>query len=515
MPATHANPLNFDLRIDNHDNGYRALIIHSPAGEASHYFALPFSQRELATLLELPNHHYRHMRLATQSEPETKPLDPLSFGTRLFKAVFAEEIYTILVRSINEARRQESHLHIRLRLKDVPELAILPWEYLFNPERAQFLVLSADVALMRYMEQPEAIQSLEVTLPLRVLCMLSDPDNALRLAVEQEWVRLQEALQDLVTAGKLVLERLPAATSKSLQRHLRQGEYHIFHFIGHGWFDESTETSGLIFENENGKGVKINARQLGVLLEGHRPLRLAFLNACEGARALSGTAFSGTAQHLARQNLPAIIAMQFLITDENAVCLSHEFYKTLADSWPIDRALTEARKAVYVDGNSTEWATPVLFMRAENCQLFNIVPDDQNPFDKVVSAIYERSHTKAKNLLNQLAGADVPYFRVINLLRMEYPFQRATRQIEEIIPLIQSAISLDNLQAHYYYLYAWIKHDYLIHHPNSSFEWKYSVDWLLTKAKTREYKSKEMEILYKLVPGIKEWLIDKVDSNNV
>ncbi len=59
-------------------------------------------------------------------------------------------------------------------------------------------------------------------------------------------------------------------------------------------------------------------KQLGVLLAEHLSLRLVFLNACKGEQSLSNTAFSGTAQYLVRQNLPAMIAMQFSVSDKSA-----------------------------------------------------------------------------------------------------------------------------------------------------------------------------------------------------
>lgn len=144
MSNQSTDPLTFDLLLDKHEKGYRARVIHGPVGEEKHEFVLPFSVQELRTFLELPNDLYRHLRISPQLTGAGKPLDPESFGTRLFKAVFAEGIYTSLMWSIDEARRQNSFLRVRLHLNEVPELAILPWEYLFNPKNNQSFALSAD-----------------------------------------------------------------------------------------------------------------------------------------------------------------------------------------------------------------------------------------------------------------------------------------------------------------------------------------------------------------------------------
>jgi len=64
------------------------------------------------------------------------------------------------------------------------------------------------------------------------------------------------------------------------------------------------------------------------------------------------------------------LAMQFKISDQAALDFSAEFYKTLADGYPVDAATNEARRAVYSNGNQVEWGTPVLFMRAEDGVIF-------------------------------------------------------------------------------------------------------------------------------------------------
>ena len=50
-----------------------------------------------------------------------------------------------------------------------------------------------------------------------------------------------------------------------------------------------------------------------------------------------------------------------------------EFYGSLSDGLPVDQAVTSARKAL-LSGYQAEWATPVLFLRSKDGQVFeNIV----------------------------------------------------------------------------------------------------------------------------------------------
>jgi hypothetical protein len=128
----------------------------------------------------------------------------------------------------------------------------------------------------------------------------------------------------------------------------------------------------LLLEDEEGRGRPVSGQYLGTLMHDERTLRLAVLNACEGARTSRADPFAGTAQSLVQQGVPAVIAMQFEITDQAAVAFTHEFYAALADGYPVDAALAEARKAVFAQGNDVEWGTPVLTMRAPDGRIFDV-----------------------------------------------------------------------------------------------------------------------------------------------
>ena len=98
--------------------------------------------------------------------------------------------------------------------------------------------------------------------------------------------------------------------------------------------------------------------------------RRAWISRSSTARTSRSDPFAGTAQSLVQQGTPAVIAMQFEITDEAAITLAHEFYAALADGYPVDGALAEARKAIFGQENDIEWGTPVLYMRAQDGNVF-------------------------------------------------------------------------------------------------------------------------------------------------
>jgi len=116
----------------------------------------------------------------------------------------------------------------------------------------------------------------------------------------------------------------------------------------------------------------VRGQFLGAILRDHDSLRLAILNACEGARQSDQDPFSGIAQSLCQQRLPAVVAMQFEISDDAAKTFAEEFYKAVAEGYPVDAAVSEARKALFTGRFGQEWATPVLYMRPSSGVLFNV-----------------------------------------------------------------------------------------------------------------------------------------------
>jgi CHAT domain/WD domain, G-beta repeat len=223
---------------------------------------------------------------------------------------------------------------------------------------------------------PAPVGTFSISPPLRILAMISAPGDVPRLEGEEEWGRLTSALNDLIRDGLVEVDRLEAGTLAALQRPLRLREYHVLHFIGHGGWDEDAQDGALAIEGTDRTTRLVTGRDLGLMIRGHRSLRLVVLNACEGARSARDDPFGGVAQALVRQGIPAVIAMQFEISDLAALAFSHSFYQAIADGLPVDVATLEARRAMFAEGNEVEWATPVLYLRSPDGRVFTRAPEE-------------------------------------------------------------------------------------------------------------------------------------------
>jgi hypothetical protein len=374
MPRTY---LDFDLLVERVATAYRARVTDSPCGEAAAEFQLPFSQLEIENFVLKVTGSVGALRRAARRLDSPERQLVRSFGGRLFQAVFSGAVQDVFQSSLNEAVGLSAGLRIRLHLGDTPELADLPWEFLYDPEVKQPVGLSGETALVRYVDLPIPTQPLAVSPPISMLVMLSSPADFPQLDVAAEWDRINRALGNLIGRGLVSLTRLQDATLASLQRPLRQRPYHIFHFVGHGGFDEEAQDGALVLENSEGRARLVTGQDLGVMLSGHHSLRLVVLNSCEGARASVSDPFSGIAESLVCQGIPAVVAMQFEISDLAAITFAQEFYAAIADGEPVDTAVGESRRAIFASGNDVEWATPVLYMRSPNGQLFEL---EDSPF---------------------------------------------------------------------------------------------------------------------------------------
>jgi hypothetical protein len=88
----------------------------------------------------------------------------------------------------------------------------------------------------------------------------------------------------------------------------------------------------LLMENEEGGPEPVGAATLSAWLH-DEPLRLVVLNACKSATTALRSGehpFAGIATALIREGVPAVVAMQFPISDKAAIIFSQTFYQRLA-----------------------------------------------------------------------------------------------------------------------------------------------------------------------------------------
>jgi len=252
-----------------------------------------------------------------------------------------------------------------------------PWELLRQPDTPEFPVLSRRQPLVRYLAVPKPVYAANRPAVLRILVVAANPrSGGLRgsLDIDRELHNLQQAVG---SAPNLEIVTPQAPTLTSLRQALLDQECHVLHFIGHGGLEAENEERVLFFESGSGSADPVRGKDLLNKLTDFPTLRLAFLNACESGAVSAISAppafdpFAGVANSLVLGGLPAVIAMQFTVSDQAAIAFSRSFYQRLAQGDPVDAAVAEGRQAMH-SANSAgfEWATPVLFMRTRSGELY-------------------------------------------------------------------------------------------------------------------------------------------------
>ncbi len=385
--------LDFEIEMSPGDNGeYPVAVKRSPAGEtpAPEMMRLPFDQRGLELRLkDLENAILRSSVRTHRLLPSKKEQAVQSFGKELFGALIKGEVRSRYDASRGIANAERKGLRIKLRIQ-APELNAVPWEFLYDPGANQYISLSSKTPIVRYLNLPHPPPPMTVSPPLRILGMAVNPHGTETLAVEQEKKRMSEAMLPLQESGMVELVWIKGKTWRDLQNYMQRGPWHVFHFIGHGGFDSEKNEGGILLARDDGAASVFYASQLGLFLGDHTPLRLVLLNSCEGAKGSGEDILSSTAAVLMAKGIPAVLAMQYEISDVAATEFSQAFYGAVANGLAVDTAVTEGRKAIHVaGGNSVEWGTPVLCMRSPDGIIFEVSHShDERKLNKV-SQLFE------------------------------------------------------------------------------------------------------------------------------
>lgn len=364
-----ASRLTFDdleLRFDREQEGtYRVVVTSSDGPATTGTFSRPFTDEELHAFVQ------RVGLVRSRSANPDRDEEMRAFGARLFDAVMTDRVGALYEAAQSRADAKDDRgMRLTLRLSGAPELMRLPWELMYRHPR--FIAQSERTPLVRTLDLPSAHKPPPLTGPLRILGIISHPSGYAQLDSERERRNLEEALGPLLRSGRAELTWLERATIAELEQRIAQpDEVHVLHYIGHGAYDEKTDAGILVLETPQGRADDVSGQRLGTMLQDERSLRLVVLNSCEGARTSIVDPFSGVATRLLEFDIPAVVGMQFEITDAAAIAFSRSLYTGIANGASIDAAIGPARRAIDAAASSSEIGTPVLFLRSKETRLFD------------------------------------------------------------------------------------------------------------------------------------------------
>lgn len=322
------------LQLSGRDEGLAVSIVESSVGEA---------EAERIVLQRIDD----VLRMVSQ------PTFHEDVGRGLFRALLPGPLGEIYRAALAQATLAGQPLTLELRFdRNLVRAARYPWELLHDGTR--FLLQSGAVNLARYVSFPEPPRPLTPRRPMDILVIASNPADQPPLM--SEFAGLQSAFETYIQSDQLDLAYLIPPTWESMMDWLLAGAPSVLHFEGHGAF---SRTGMLVFETPDGESDPVDAQTLGAAFYG-TDLRLAVLSACESATAGEESLLGSVAPTLVQAGIPAVVAMQQRLPDEDAVRFSRGFYTALLAGKDIEAAMVAGRKQLV---RTTYWYVPTLYLR--------------------------------------------------------------------------------------------------------------------------------------------------------
>ncbi|MBI3421886.1 MAG: tetratricopeptide repeat protein [Acidobacteria bacterium] len=286
-------------------------------------------------------------RLNASTKDAAERFDELQkLGRELYQKLFLPAVEQVW----HEYKQRSEFLILCLRFaKDAAKLEVLPWETLHDG--AEFIAAGTKTTLTRLpLDVAPPSELPPIPRQLKLFGFFASPldlQDHERLNAEREQEILLEAINDPAAQGRISADFEDEAKLEILARSLKDG-YHILHFTGHGI--SPRDGGGLLLEDAHGKKLPASIAEVMQAVEsGVDRLRLAVISGCQTARTLHTGAFNDLARELLRQRVPAVIAMQFSITDEGGLKFAEVLYREIAKGVELERAVHAARRVLLAD----------------------------------------------------------------------------------------------------------------------------------------------------------------------
>ncbi len=256
---------------------------------------------------------------------------------------------------------------------DVASILNLPWELLRPPGR-DFLGCDLTLPIRRLPRANDVLSPFNGALParpLRILFVACAPSDQATLDYEREE---QALLQAIASAGNNVaFDSGDLGTFEELRDRINEFQPHVVHLTGHG----IVRDDGLgyfAFEDERGHTDLHSSEQIRNELFAGSTVQCAFISGCQSGKTPPVDAIGGICQGLVSTAVPLAIGWAASIADDTATNFAATFYKTLASGQPVDRALTQARQAIFkqcAERGDPSWTLPVLYAASTQSQVFD------------------------------------------------------------------------------------------------------------------------------------------------
>ncbi len=294
------------------------------------------------------------------------------FGKELYDWLFPSPIHAHFQQTEAVARSANAKLRLRLRI-EADSLASLPLEFAYRASGDYFLAQNPSTVFSRYLNlplPPNRVRRREG--PLHLLTIIANPSDQTPLNPD-EWKNIiKQALAVPIESEQIKMQTVKRATFKEIRNALLQQKPDIIQFVGHGIYREGKGYLALVEDKTDETWLVDDERFANILLGFDDHLGLVSLATCESAKSDSPQGFLGIAPKIVQRGVPAVVAMQYAVLVKTAESFLENFYTSISARKPVDWAVQWARNAISIEmgTDNREFATPVLYMRAEDGEIF-------------------------------------------------------------------------------------------------------------------------------------------------
>ena len=309
------------------------------------------------------------------------------WGRGLFDEVFCADAPAAMLRGLLAAA-EPRYLTIA---SDKVEVLRLPWELMADAAGPLFRRLTVRRQLESARDTEVGARPISVELPLRMLLIVSRPDD---LGFIDPRLTTRGTLDALRPLGieNVVVDFCHPPTLARLEEMLSDARgnrrpYAIVHFDGHGTYDPVLHLGKLCFEKPRPAGESgpvetdaVAATKLGDLLSAYQ-IPLVILDACRSGR-VDVSALRSVAPRLIEAGVSSVLAMSHAVHVEAARVLLERFYRELVAGRTIGQAVDLGRASLITQpdrwielgpGGRTvplqDWFVPQLYQRGNDLRL--------------------------------------------------------------------------------------------------------------------------------------------------
>jgi hypothetical protein len=325
-------------------NGDRPKYIAIANSSVIQELTLPFSPDEIGTILR------------GLESGKVSLHDLVSFGSTLFNFLFTGAIRD-LYRSLISSTEGKVRITVASPL---PELVILPWELMcdahldyfprFLSNQSNVLVNRSLRMFNRSVVQAENLADDE----LRILLVTANPIDTAMLDLRMEEHLLTFSInQPPSISNNVHVKTLHDADINQLDDTITNFNPHVLHFAGHGGYDRDSQLGFIILCSQDGRKRPdfVNCFRFSDILRRSKSIKLVVLNNCFGAHQGLAFALSGVAQSLNASDIPAVVSMQFAISDTTAHAIVLNFYRLLLrEKMAVEECVANIRRYLFING---------------------------------------------------------------------------------------------------------------------------------------------------------------------